>query len=256
MFEHRLKPWIATAVCVASFLWLPATFARELLGAGCVDLRNLSGGWRTGEHELLLRSNGDAGARLELDTTCPRFPEGVDLVTLAPDDWACPGSRMYVRGGGITCPVVRMDLLSASQVADALRLREARMKPAVDLDPVLVQGQRWRDIRGTTDRCVDARFLRGWSERAGGLVVEVSPRRHSGHRFYLVETVEQCSDLRTAHSVQLVARSGGAAVCGRPGDKVVLMTHASAGLAAMGGSPSGAFRRGCEISRVTPLPRK
>ena len=256
MFEHMPKRWMAAAIWMAAFLWVPATFAREAPGPDCIDLQNLSGGWRTGEHELLLRAEGNAGARLELDAACPRFPEGVDLMTVAPDDWACPRSRMYVRGGGITCTVMLMDPLSVSQVAEALRQREERLRRTVDLDRVLVQGRHWRDIRGTTDRCVDARFLRGWYQHADGLVVEVSPRRHSGHRFYLVETVETCSDLHGAHSVDLVARSGGAAVCGRPGDKVVLISYRSAGFVSMGSPPSAAFARGCEIRRVTPLPSR
>lgn len=254
MFEYMPKRWIAAAIWMAAFPWLPATFAREAPAPDCIDLQSLSGGWRTGEHELLLRAEGNAGARLELDAACPRFPEGVDLMTLAPDDWACPRSRMLVRGGGITCPVVLMAPLSVSEVSDALRRREERMKRAVDLDRVLVQGRHWRDIRGTTDRCVDARFLRGWSEHADGLVIEVAPRRHSGNRFYLVETVEQCADLHGALSVHLVARSGGAAVCGRPGDKVVLMSYRSSGFVPMGSPPTAAFERGCEIRRVTPLP--
>lgn len=254
MFKHTAQRWIAAALCVASCLSLPPTFAREAPVDGCIDLRNLSGGWRTGERELLLRANGNEGARLELDMACPQFPEGVDLATVAPDDWACPGARIFVRGGGIACPVVHVAPLSGSDVAAALRQREERMRPTVDLDRVLVQGRRWRDIRGTTDRCVDSRFLRGWSAHADGLVVEVSPPRHSGHRFYLVETVETCADLHGAHSVDLVARNGGAAVCGRPGDKVVLLSYRSAGFVPMGSPPSAAFGRGCEIRRVTPLP--
>src|SRR5690606_4641868 len=125
------------------------------------------------------------------------------------------------------------DALSASALADALRLRDARMQADVTtLDRVEVQGHRnWRDIRGTTDYCVDARFLRGWREDDEGLVVEVSPRRHAGHRYYRVETLNECADLASARSIRLVSRSGGAAVCGYPGDKVVLLNDASSGLA-------------------------
>ncbi|MBB1089608.1 hypothetical protein H4F99_14075 [Lysobacter sp. SG-8] len=125
----------------------------------------------------------------------------------------------------------------------------------VTMDPVKVRAPHWRDIRGATDQCVDARFLRGWREDGEGLVVEVSPRRHAGNRYYRVETVGSCPDLGGAHAIQLASRNRGAAVCGRPGDKVVLLDHVSQGLAAMGTLPTGAFSRGCEISRVVPMPR-
>lgn len=133
---------------------------------------------------------------------------------------------------------------------------DAQAEPAVTLDRVEARDRHWRDIRGTTDFCVDARFLRGWSEDGAGLVVEVAPRRHGGHRYYRVETVEKCPDLANAHSIRLVSRSGGAAVCGHPGDKVMLMDHASQGLSRMGGVATAAFGRGCEIGRVTPVPRR
>lgn len=249
------KRWIAATLFASMITWSHPSVAREQPAAGCIDLHDLDGGWRSGERELLIRSSDGFGARLQLDTACPPFAEGVDLETFAPGAWACSGTEVVVRGGDTICPVVRLDVLSESELAAALRTREARLQ-AVTLDRVVAHGQHWRDIRGTTDRCVDARFLRGWFPHADGLVVEVSPRRHSGHRFYLVETAGQCADSRNAHSVRLVARSGGAAVCGRPGDRAVLMGHASAGLVAMGGPPSGAFDRGCEISRVTPLPRE
>lgn len=255
MDGRTLTRWIAAASCA----WLLAgplpTSAREPPSAACIDLQDLGGGWRTGARELLIRSSGKSGAILELDAACPEFPQGVDLETFAPGGWACPGDQMVVRGGGTVCPIIRMRVLSESQVVDALQVREARMQASTTLDRVVVKGQSWRDIRGTTDRCVDSRFVRGWRKDGDGLVVEVAPIHHSGHRYYRVETVERCLGLGSAHSIQLVARSGGAAVCGRPGDKVVPLGHSAARLATMGGPRPGGFGRGCEIRRVTPLPR-
>jgi len=195
---------------------------------------------------------------MELDADCPVFAEGVDLETFAHEGWACPGSRVFVRGGDITCPVIRMTALSSSGLAEALHERDAHMQAGVaTLDRVEVRERRhWRDIRGTTDYCVDARFLRGWREDRAGLVVEVSPRRHAGHRYYRVETVDRCPDLADARTIRLVSRSGGAAVCGYPGDKVVLVDDPPADFARMDKPRTVVFGRGCEISRVTPLPRE
>ena len=134
--------------------------------------------------------------------------------------------------------------------------QDVQAEPTVTLGRVEARRHHWRDIRGTTDYCVDARFLRGWSQVREGLLVEVAPRRHAGHRYYQVETAESCPDLASAHSIRLVSRSGGAAVCGQPGDKVVLLDYSSQGLSQMGGAATHAFGRGCEIKRVTPVPRK
>lgn len=247
---------ITVAMCAWLLAWSQPSVARELPASGCIDLHDLAGGWRIGEREILIRSSGNVGARLDLDTACPVFAEGVNLEILAPDGWACPSGQAFVRGGGTTCPVVRMSALSASGLADELRAWDAHVNPTVTLDRVEVRGHHWRDIRGTTDYCVDARFMRGWSQDSQGLVVEVSPRRHAGHRYYRVETTEKCLDLASAHSIRLVSRNGGAAVCGRPGDKVMLMDYSSAGLVQMGGPATSAFGRSCEINRVIPFPRK
>ena len=246
---------IALALCVGVVAWPPLAAAREPPAPGCVDLYALTGGWRTGEHEILLRARADDGVRLELDPGCPAFGQGVDLVASAPGGWACPGQSATVRGGGTRCPVVRVVAMTPARVAEALRVREENLATTLTLKGVEVRGRHWRDIRGTTDHCVDARFLRGWRGDDEGLVVEVAPRRHAGHRYYRVHTVGRCPDLASAHSVRLVARSGGAAVCGYPGDKVALKDYPSAGFEPMGVPANPMFERGCEISRVVPMAR-
>ena len=240
--------WMSTALYVFLMPWAPFCSAREPPAVGCIDLHNLTGGWRSGQHELLIRSRGESGARLALDATCPEFSRDVELEILAPEGWACPDNHLFIRGGNASCPVTRLDVLTEAELADALRMRKMDEKPKVTLDEITVRAHHWRDIRGTTDYCVDARFLRGWNWSSEGLVVEVSPRRHSGHRFYRVETVGSCTDLSNTRSIRLVARSGGAAVCGHPGDKL-LLDDASAGL-----TTASWAGRSCEISQVTPLP--
>lgn len=258
MTVQGFKRWIAAALCAGLLPWSPPSPAREPAAADCIDLHDLGGGWRTGEREILIRSSGRTGARLELDPACPAFAEGVDLETLAPEGWACPGGPVFVRGGDATCPVIRMSGLSELELGEALRTWEANVRPTATLDRVEIRGEwHWRDRTGTTDYCVDARYLRGWDWDGRELVVEVSPRRHAGHRYYRVETANMCPDLASAHTaIRLVSRNGGAAVCGRPGDRVVLVNAAPERFTQMGGPPTGAFGRGCEIERVIPLPRE
>ncbi|MDH5833427.1 hypothetical protein [Luteimonas kalidii] len=251
-----MKRWIVVALGVWLLPWSQPAATREPPAAGCIDLHALDGGWRIGERELVIHADAQVGVRLELDTDCPVLAEGVDLVVLAPNDWACPGGRMLVRSGSATCPVIRMRTLSAPELADALRVQDSPAQSSATLERVQVRGRHWREIRGTTDYCVDARFLRGWREDADGLVVEVSPRRHAGHRYYRVETATRCPDLSGVRSIRLLSRNGGAAVCGYPGDRVVLVDDASGGFSRMGGPPTAAYGRGCEIKRVTPFPRE
>lgn len=263
-----LKQRLLAALWLGSMIGMQPSFAREAPATGCIDLRKLSGGWRSGERELLIQSQGNTGARLTLDSSCPVIPEGVDIVTLAPGGWACPGKRISVRGGDTTCPVAQMSLLSETELVAALRTREAHVQHIATLKPIEVRARNWRDIRGTTDRCVDKRFLRGWSWGDDGLVIEVSPRRHSGNRYYRIETVESCSDLAHADTIELEALNRSVAICGRPGDRLWMQDrwYQEAQEARSGAGVAGmqieshvsrmALRQGCEISKVTPLPNR
>jgi len=172
-----------------------------------------------------------------------------------------------VRGDDTSCSEVQMSPLSKPELDDALDARKARLQHVATLKPIEVRAQHWRNIRGTTDHCVDARFLRGWTWGKEGLVIEVAPRRHSGHRYYKVETVDDCRDLASADTIRLTARSGDAAVCGRPGDKLMMKDESTAELrriAAAAGAAAAvppqshvsrlALERGCEISKLAPLP--
>ena len=44
---------IATAIGIAMASWLQPAAAREPPAAGCIDLHDLDGGWRSGDREIL-----------------------------------------------------------------------------------------------------------------------------------------------------------------------------------------------------------
>ncbi len=253
MISHGMTRWLAAALCIGMLPWAQRSMAREAPEPGCIDLRELTGGWRAGERALLIRSGGQDGARLTLDPACAVFAEGLALDVLAHEGWACPGGRLFARGGGVTCPVIDMRRLSASELSEALVVLETPASADVMLAPVQVRERHWRDITGTTDQCVDARFLRGWERDDEGLVVEVAPSRHAGNRHYRVTLMETCPGLSNAHSIRLRSRNGGAAVCGRPGDQVVLAGRRPGGFVLQGGPRDGGLGYGCEIRQVTPL---
>lgn len=226
--------------------------------AGCIDLNQLTGGWRTADRELVISAGDSASVSLTLDAACPVFAQEVDLQVQAAGQLACPGSPVVVTDGATTCPVTEMTALSPSTLADTLEEREEQLQADVTLKGVQVRAKRhWKDITGTTAYCVDSRFIRGWSSTPEGLTVTVAPRRHSGNKQYLIETVEACRPpLSPTAGLSLASRNGGAAICGYPGDKVrfsdapFLSFHNPA-------VPNVARTIGvCEVKRVTPVARR
>lgn len=243
---------VALGACV--LVVTQAVSAREPPAPGCVDLHGIVGGRRTGDREVVLWTGPDRGLRLELEAPCPAFAEGASLQAMAAGGWACPDTRLFVRGGDITCRVTRMRELAVARAASAPGQPVAR-GPADVLDAVKVRERHWRDITGATDQCVDARFLRGWRVDRDGLVVEVAPQRHAGNRHYRVRTVGSCPELAGNRPIRLTARNGAAAICGRSGDTVVFESGSARGSARSGAPRGDAFMAGCEIESVTPLAR-
>lgn len=90
------------------------------------------------------------------------------------------------------------------------------------LSAVEVGAERPRGFRGSTNYCVATRFVRSWSTDNDGLIVEVSPRRAAGNRYYRVELQGTCDMLNRAPSITLTSGVGTGIVCGYPGDKVEL----------------------------------
>ncbi|MCD9032341.1 hypothetical protein LDO32_11450 [Luteimonas sp. Y-2-2-4F] len=233
---------------------------REPPAPGCFDFRTIDGAWLAAPREVLLRTGDGARGRLLLAEDCPAPPAGEAIGALAPEGWLCPGGQAWIRSGERLCAVSSLHPLDAAAFADALRAADAASGTAT-MDPVEVRGRggrggRGRGFAGTTEYCVDSRHLRGWHADRDGLVVEVSPMRHAGHRYYRIETANACSHADAADHLRLVSATGLTAVCGHAGDRVVLTRDRPAGVEIATPSMFGTrtAERGCDIRRVYPLP--
>ncbi|WP_043689973.1 hypothetical protein [Luteimonas huabeiensis] len=230
---------------------------REPPASGCLDLRTVDGAWLAAPREALLRTEVGAHARLRLSEDCPAPPAGESLGSLAPEGWLCPGGQAWLRSGERVCAVASLEPLDAAALADALRAADAATGVPT-LDPVEVRGRagRARGFAGTTEYCLDSRYLRGWHTDRDGLVVEVSPRRHAGNRYYRIETANACPQADAADQLRLVSGIGLTAICGHAGDRVELVrdrpAHVEIDVPTM--FRSRLTTRGCEIRRVYPLP--
>ena len=53
------------------------------------------------------------------------------------------------------------------------------------------------------------------------MLVELSPRRSGGHRYYRVELAQTCPDLDSAPAIVFRSGVGIGLICGNPGDRVI-----------------------------------
>lgn len=245
--------WItALAAGLAALTGATQLEARDPPAAHCVDGRSVAEAAQADDRTLAIR--GEDGRRhvLALGAACPGILEGEGVQVLGWQGWVCGAEGEVVRSGARECPIAGTAVIDTRVYADLMKRAHAGMNT---LDAVVVQGVRQRGFRGTPDYCVANSWMRGWHETPQGIVVEVSPRRSGGHRFYRIETRGSCSMQTGAASMSLVSAMGLGMVCGNAGDHVVFTRDNSSGMPGLDPfhgavSPFGAR---CEISQVYPL---
>lgn len=224
----------------------------------CLNAREVREAHQSDAHTLALRLNDESRYRLELADACPDALAGDRPTLVSRDGWVCGSNTEYVDLGDRRCAVAGLAKIDASEYADHA-LRGRRRGGAVEtLDTIAVRGERRRVFGGTTAYCLDARHMRGWREDGDDIVVEVSPLRSGGNRYYRVELSGQCNEMITMQTLRLESPTGGSAICGTPGDRAFFSRNEnlSFGSAAIlrplseGGLAAGF---GCSISRVYPL---
>jgi hypothetical protein len=208
-----------------------------------------------------VRLRDESRYRVELADDCPDalFAERARLVSA--QGWICGSNDEHVEADGRRCALAGLARIDAREYADhALRSRRAvpRSNDPV-LETIRVNARRGRGFGGTTAFCLDTRHMRGWSEDGSDLIVEVSPRRSGGHRYYRVELAGACTEMTTMDALQLDSPTGGSAFCGNPGDRALFSRHGSSGgpfgadLERRITETSLAARFGCAVSRVYPI---
>lgn len=244
---------LTAALCVLA----PSAVGREAPLPGCFDGRAVREAVQSDAHTLAVRLDDGARYRVDLGTACPGVTAHPDARLVSAGGWVCGRTGDYVVAGERACPVAFVFPIDAA--AFAAHAVQGAESGARTLDRVVVTAPRRRSFRGTTAYCLDARWMRGWHEDHKGLVVEVSPKRSGGNRYYRVELEAGCARGDAAHSLQLVSRIGGAMICGLPGDVAVFSTEAEQnGLAnALALSRVSHFARaganGCAVALVYPI---
>lgn len=228
----------------------------------CFDARDVIEARQSDERTLAVRLRDESRYRVELADACPDalFAERARLVS--PQGWICGSNDEHVEADGRRCALSGLARIDAREFADhALRSRRAVPRSdAAEMETIRVTARRGRGFGGTTAFCLDTRHMRGWSEDGNDLIVEVSPMRSGGHRYYRVEFAGGCTEMIAMDILQLDSPIGGSAFCGNPGDRA-LFSRSSGG--AGGGLGAGFSRRitetslaakaGCAVSRVYPI---
>jgi hypothetical protein len=197
---------------------LPATAqTRAPPSPDCLDARRMQEVRQAGPRTLTVLSDDDRRFRLELAGDCPLASDGATL--LAREGWVCGQPREFVRSGEQLCPIAGLQAIDAREYAALARASD--QAGIATLDAVQVRAERRRGFAGSDSYCFNPRYLRAWSEDSEGLLVEVSPRRAGGNRYYRVELAQSCPDLYSAPAVSFHSGVGIGLICGNPGDQVL-----------------------------------
>lgn len=223
--------------------------------ANCVDARSVDEVVQSDDYTLAVRLADGSRFRIDLAARCPGIAHEPGVRLVSPAGWVCGRPREAVASGPRACPVAHaMRIDSRTFAAHAVRAQGTR--PPGVLDAVTVTARRPRGFLGSPAYCVNVNHMRGWHEDAQGIVVEVSPMRSGGNRFYRVELAGGCQDMTDAAHLTLKSGVGGAMVCGFAGDTAIFR-HAleQAGYAGAFGARAAAsgVDGQCAIAEVYPI---
>lgn len=218
-----------------------------------MDATRITSAIRVGEKTLALLLSDGSRFRLSFQQACTTFDHKQSLTLLGRNGWICGDEGEALRTDAGLCPIAEVHSVDAREFADLLRERD-QQRDVETLQAVTVTQQRAKGFIGTTDYCVSNSAMRSWHDDGGSaLVVEVSPRRSGGHRYYRLELEQSCGDMVNAETLQLVSGMGLGMVCGHPGDRIVLKRSQPEGMLRPLMQSALASAHGCRISRVYPI---
>lgn len=226
--------------------------------SACFNAREVREARQSDARTLVVRLNDESRWRLALGEGCPNALWSAQPRLLSPHGQVCADGGAWLDRGDRRCAVLDVARIDAREYADhALRARN-RQPTADELDTIVVRGKRVRGFVGTTAYCVDARYVRGWRDEGSDLVLETSPTRSDGHRYYRVEFNGVCSEMGTMTQLVLKSQVGGTAICGHPGDRAVFSRDEDelpfgAGIYRRIAERGLAAQAGCSIARVYPI---
>jgi len=188
-------------------------------GAHCMDAREVREMHQPSPRTLAVIDRNGKRYQLDLMADCPVVSGATTL--MAPHGWVCGRPGESLRAGERQCGIHRITLLDAKAYA-ALAVASQRDADGVQrLATVQVIGAKRRGFLGSPSYCFAPAHMRAWSADRQGMVVEMSPRRAGGNRWYRVELAGACTELNTAMRIQIKSGVGNGLVCGHAGDLVV-----------------------------------
>lgn len=201
---------------------IPALAQRVPPAPDCLDARQMSEVRQASSRQLAVQGQDGRRFRITLGEDCPGAGEA-SAVLLAREGWVCGAGDEFVRMGASVCAVAGVERIDAR--AYAAMAREASIRRANDdvktLETVQVRAPQRKGFAGSPSFCFNPRHLRAWSEDSKGMLVELSPRRSGGHRYYRVELAQTCPDLDSAPAIVFRSGVGIGLICGNPGDRVI-----------------------------------
>jgi hypothetical protein len=249
--------WIAASVLSL----LPGmAFSREAPTPQCMDARRMQEVFQASPRVLAIALDDGGRYRLDLARDCPGALDGDGHAqVLAPAGWVCNDGAARVRSDAQECPVAAVTPVDARLYAGLIRQSHRDADGVRTLGTVTVKGERRHGFVASPNYCFSARHLRSWTEDGDGLIVEVSPKRSAGHRYYRVELVHSCAALTSSPGIQLRSGFGSGVICGNPGDRVEVVPDNAPGQAAgfmasiRGRQTSGFALMDCPINAVYPI---
>lgn len=226
--------------------------AQVLSGDRCIDARQVSQARMIDASTVVLEMSDQRQHRLDLSERCQW--DGGSITLVGPAGRLCGRPGEAVRIAGQSCAIHAMTPLPPI---------DPPKQAVTTLQPLQIQQQFQHGFLGNTQHCVGIRHIRNWSEDPQGVVVEVSPRRYGGNRYYRIELGSSCGDLSNAETLALISSMKLDRVCGNPGDHIQLSRSQPTlvagmideGLARPIMQSPLATRLGCPISRVYPITR-
>ncbi|MEP6906674.1 MAG: DUF6491 family protein [Pseudoxanthomonas sp.] len=194
---------------------------------------------------LVLGSDGRR-FRVELGNECKLALQDADATLLAEEGWVCGRAREFVQTAGQTCRIAAVRGIDAREYAELARISD-RQQAIKTLGTVEVRADRRHGFAGSYSYCFSPRHMRSWSEDGESMLVEMSPKRSRGNRYYRVELVQNCPVLDSSPAIYFQSGMGTGLICGNPGDRVVAIAEEG------GFSSRGIKTMSCAIGAVYPM---
>ena len=234
--------WMGVALVLSG----PVLARSPAPSADCMDARLIQEVRQPDPDTLVILGRDDRRFRMELERGCNVAGRTENATLLAQEGWVCGLEREFVQVEGQTCRIAGIRSIDSREYAELSRISDKQGKVPT-LDAVEVRGEGWRGFGGSYSYCFNPRHMRAWSEDNKSLLVEMSPKRSGGNRYYRVELAHSCRELFSAPVIYFKSGMGIGLICANPGDQVVVVPEEG------GFSTRGISRSSCAISAVYPL---